>query len=54
MSYLFNVLFILIAINYLTSLKQTHLFFVHFLEYHIWIKKVNHFQTAKVQPNSVA
>ena len=58
MSYLFNVLFILIAINYLTSLKQRHLFFVHFLEYHyiwiIWIKKVNHFQTAKVQPNSVA
>ena len=57
MSYLFNVLFILIAINYLTSLKQTHLFFVHFLEYYIWIiwiKKVNHFQTAKVQPNSVA
>ena len=56
MSYLFNVL--LIAINYLTSLKQTHLFFVHLLEYHyiwiIWIKKVNHFQTAKVQPNGAA
>ena len=36
MLYLFDLFFIsrsiFIAINYITSFKQTHLFFVHFLE----------------------
>ena len=46
---------IFIAINHITSFKQTYLFFEHILEYLllflmiIWMKKVNNFQRAKVQ-----
>ena len=60
MSYLCDLLFIFslifIVINYITSLKQTHLFFVYFLEYLLffwmktWIKKGKNFQIEKVQP----
>ena len=32
MSYLCDLFFIFIAINHITSFKQTHLLFVHFLE----------------------
>ena len=58
MSYLCDLLLIssliFIAINHLTSLKQTHLFFVHFLEYRLLFfddnvgEKANNFQIAKV------
>ena len=57
MSYLCDLLFIFslifIVINHITSIKQTYLFFLHFLEYlHYfcmitWVKKVNNFQIAK-------
>ena len=44
----------------MSSLKQTHLFFAHFLEYLLyiwmvtWMKKANYFQIAQVQPRGVA
>ena len=44
------------CINHITSLKQTHMFFVHFLEYLLLFlgdnvdEKGNNFQIAKVQP----
>ena len=54
MWYLCNLFFIfrllLVAINYITSLKQMHLFFAHFWEYLLLflddsvMKKVNNFQ----------
>ena len=65
MSYLYDLFFIftliyLITIDHVISLRQTHLFFVIFLEYLIyqlwmvtWLKKVNNFQIAKVQPQAV-
>ena len=46
--------------NHIFSLKQTHLFFAHFLEYLKLIlndkvdEKANKFQIAKVQPQGVA
>ena len=49
-----------IVINHITSLKQTHLFFVHFLEiYFFWMimcmKKASNFQKiAQVQHEGVA
>ena len=63
MSYIFDPFFIFslifIAINHITSLKQTHLFFVHLLQYLLLflddnVKKVDNFQIAKVQPPGVA
>ena len=54
----FNLIFILI--NHIISLKQKHLFFVHFLEYLILVlddnmdKKVLNFQIAKIQPHGIA
>ena len=61
-SYLCDPLFIFstifIIINHIISLRQTHLFFTNFFSHHLWmitwIKKVNNFQTAKVQPQGVA
>ena len=50
--FIFSVVFI--VINHITSLKQTYLFFVHFLEYLpflddiTWMKKANNFHIAKV------
>ena len=56
--FIFSLIFI--VINHITSLKWTHLFFVHFLNISycfrmiMWIKKASNFQIAKVQPPSVA
>ena len=58
MLYLWDLFFIIIY--HIISLKQTHLFFARFLEYLklvlgwmiTWMKKVNIFQIAKVQPES--
>ena len=53
----FNLVFIII--NHITSLKQTHFFFVHFLEYPLLFlddnvdKKVNNFQIVNFQPQGV-
>ena len=52
---------ILVAINHITSFKQTYLFSAHLLEYWIfyyfwmitWMKKRNIFQIAKIQPQGV-
>ena len=49
---LFILSFIYIAINHITSLKQTHLLFVDFLEFRI--KKVKKFQRAKFLSQGVA
>ena len=61
MLYLYHPFFIcslfFIVINHKMSLKQTHLFFVHFLEYFRMIncsKKANNFQITKVQLQHVA
>ena len=64
MSYLCDLLFIFslifIVINHITSFRQTHLFFVHFLEYILLFLDDNmdeeseKFQIKKVQPPSVA
>ena len=64
MSYLCDLLFIFslifTAINHITSSRQTHLFFVHFLEYLLlflmitWMKKAKNSQIKKVQPQGVA
>ena len=64
MSYLGDPFFffslIFIVINRITSLKQTHLFFIHILEYLLLflddnkMKKADDFQIAKVQPQCVA
>ena len=64
MSYLGDPFFffslIFIVINRITSLKQTHLFFIHILEYLLLflddnkMKKADDFQIAKVQPQRVA
>ena len=61
-SYLCDLCFIfsLIAINHITSFKQTYLLSVHFQNIShyswmiLWLKKVNNFQTAKVQPQGLA
>ena len=51
---------IFIAINHITSFKQTYLLLVHFLKYLLLflddyvMKKVNNFQIAKVKPHGVA
>ena len=48
------------VINYVTSFKQTYLFFVHFWNKShyfwmiTWMRKANNFQTVKVQPQGVA
>ena len=62
--YLYDLFFIssliFIVINHINSFKQTYLFFVHFLEYLLlswmitWMKKMNNFQIAKVQPQGAA
>ena len=62
--YLYDLFFIssliFIVINHINSFKQTCLFFVHFLEYLLlswmvtWMKKMNNFQIAKVQPQGAA
>ena len=49
---LFILSFIYIAINHITSLKQTHLLFVDFLEFRI--KKTKKFQRAKFLSQGVA
>ena len=49
---LFILSFIYIAINHITSLKQTHLLFVDFLEFRI--KKAKKFQRAKFLSQGVA
>ena len=56
--FVFSLAFV--AINHITSSKQTHLFWVHFLEclLYCWdndvMKKANIFLIAEVQPRSVA
>ena len=60
----FNFSFIFIFINHLTTCKQTHLFFVHFLEYLLLFLDDNvdeeseesdfFFEIAKIQPQGVA
>ena len=64
MSYLCDLFFIfsitLIVINHITSLKQTHLCFVHFSECLLfswmitWMKKANKFQITKAQRHGLA
>ena len=64
MSYLYALFFIFslisIVINHITSLKQTHLFFVHFLEICffwmiMWMKTASNFRKiAQVQHEGVA
>ena len=57
--FIFSLFFI--VFNHITLLKQTHLFFAHFLEYFLLFlddkvdeKKANNFQIEKVQPRGVA
>ena len=56
--FIFSLIFI--VINHITSFRQTHLFFVHFLEYILLFLDDNmdeeseKFQIKKVQPQSVA
>ena len=49
---------IVIIMNHIISLNQTHLFFAHFLDDYFlmitWMKKENKVQIAKVQPQCVA
>ena len=56
MSYIRNLFFILslvfVVINHIMSLKQTHLFFVHFLEYPLFI--LNNFQIVNIQTQGLA
>ena len=62
LSFLCDLFFIfsLIFIDYITSLKQTYLFFVHFLEkitifwIITWVKKANNFQIVKILLQGVA
>ena len=57
-SYLYDLVFtfnlIFTIIHHIISLKETHLFAIHFLEYlKLVLKKVNNFHVAKVQPEFV-
>ena len=56
MSYIRNLFFIFslafVVINHIMLLKQTHLFFVHFLEYLLFI--LNNFQIVNIQTQGLA
>ena len=53
--FIFSLIFI--VIHHIIPFKRMHLFFVHFLEYYLWMitsmKKANNFQIVKVQNHRI-